>query len=217
MEMENLGENRRSAYCGHFNDTMEGQTVTAMGWVNRVRKLGQLVFITLRDHTGLVQLAFDENTNAELFAKAESLKSEYVISATGVVALRREKDINPDMATGKVEIIVDSVSTLSAAALTPFQVGDENVGEALRMKHRYLDLRRDALQNNLRIRSRAALAIRNFLAGKGFIEVETPILTNSAPEGARDYLVPSRVHPGKFCFASIPSNSQANFDGGGCR
>ena len=205
-EMENLGENRRSAYCGHFNDTMEGQTVTAMGWVNRVRKLGQLVFITLRDHTGLVQLAFDENTNAELFAKAESLKSEYVISATGVVALRREKDINPDMATGKVEIIVDSVSTLSAAALTPFQVGDENVGEALRMKHRYLDLRRDALQNNLRIRSRAALAIRNFLAGKGFIEVETPILTNSAPEGARDYLVPSRVHPGKFY--ALPQSPQ---------
>jgi len=192
--------------CGEFGGVSAGESVTAMGWVNRVRKLGQLVFITLRDHTGLVQIALDENVDGELFAKAESLKSEYVIAVEGKVALRREKDINPDMATGKIEIIAENLVVLSAAALTPFQVGDENVSEALRMKHRYLDLRRDGLQNNLRLRHKITQSVRNFLSNQGFVEVETPILTNSAPEGARDYLVPSRVQPGKFY--ALPQSPQ---------
>jgi len=192
--------------CGEFGGVSAGESVTAMGWVNRVRKLGQLVFITLRDHTGLVQIALDENVDGGLFAKAESLKSEYVIAVEGKVALRREKDINPDMATGKIEIIAENLVVLSAAALTPFQVGDENVSEALRMKHRYLDLRRDGLQNNLRLRHKIAQSVRNFLSNQGFVEVETPILTNSAPEGARDYLVPSRVQPGKFY--ALPQSPQ---------
>ncbi|MCL2854823.1 MAG: aspartate--tRNA ligase [Defluviitaleaceae bacterium] len=204
--MENLGKYRRSCLCGEFGGIAAGETVTAMGWVNRVRKLGQLVFVTLRDHTGLVQIALDENADSRLFAKAESLKSEYVIAVTGKVALRREKDINPDMPTGKIEIIAEEIIILSAAALTPFQVGDENVSEALRLKHRYLDLRRDGLQQNLRLRHKIAQSVRNFLSNQGFVEVETPVLTNSAPEGARDYLVPSRVHPGKFY--ALPQSPQ---------
>ncbi|MCL2169446.1 MAG: aspartate--tRNA ligase [Defluviitaleaceae bacterium] len=204
--MENLGEYRRSFYCGEFGQAAEGQNVTAMGWVNRVRRLGQLVFVTLRDHTGLVQIALDESGDAALFAKAESLKSEYVVAVTGKIALRREKDINPDMPTGKIEIIADSITILSKSELPPFQIGDENVSEALRLKHRYLDLRRDGLQENLRLRHKIAMSVRNFLSNNGFIEVETPILTNSAPEGARDYLVPSRVNPGKFY--ALPQSPQ---------
>ncbi|MCL2235150.1 MAG: aspartate--tRNA ligase [Defluviitaleaceae bacterium] len=204
--MENLGKYRRTCLCGEFGGVAAGETVTAMGWVNRVRKLGQLVFVTLRDHTGLVQIALDENVDGELFAKAESLKSEYVVAVVGKVALRREKDINPDMATGKIEIIAEELAVLSASQLTPFQVGDENVSEALRMKHRYLDLRRDGLQQNLRLRHRITQSVRNFLSDEGFVEVETPILTNSSPEGARDYLVPSRVQPGKFY--ALPQSPQ---------
>ena len=204
--MENLGNYRRTFYCGEFGNAEAGEFVTALGWVNRVRRLGQLVFITLRDHTGLVQIALDESVDAELFARAESLKSEYVIAINGTINLRREKDINPEMKTGKIEIIAEELTVLSASELTPFQIGDENVGEALRLKYRYLDLRRDALQNNLRIRHKASQAVRNFLSAEGFIEVETPILTNSAPEGARDYLVPSRVNPGRFY--ALPQSPQ---------
>ncbi|MCL2350541.1 MAG: aspartate--tRNA ligase [Defluviitaleaceae bacterium] len=204
--MENLGNYRRSFYCGEFGQASAGDSVVAMGWVNRVRRLGQLAFITLRDHTGLVQIALDETMNPELFAKAESLKSEYVVAISGKIALRREKDINPDMATGKIEIIASEVVILSTSLLPPFQIGDENVSESLRLKHRYLDLRRDGLQHNLRLRHKITQTVRNVLSDKGFIEVETPILTNSSPEGARDYLVPSRVSPGRFY--ALPQSPQ---------
>ncbi|MCL2575232.1 MAG: aspartate--tRNA ligase [Defluviitaleaceae bacterium] len=204
--MENLGNYRRTLYCGEFGQAEAGAQVTALGWVNRVRRLGQLCFVTLRDHTGLVQIAFDEGVNAELFAKAETLKSEYIIAVVGKIALRREKDINPDMATGKIEIIADKLSVLSTSIVPPFQVGDENVSENLRLKHRYLDLRRDTLQHNLRLRHTVTNTVRSVLSSEGFIEVETPILANSSPEGARDYLVPSRVHPGKFY--ALPQSPQ---------
>ena len=211
--MENLGKYRRSHYCGEITEAQAEQDVTAMGWVNRVRRLGQLIFVTLRDHTGLVQIAFDSGSSPEqvshpaaLFAKAESLKSEYVAAITGRVALRRKKDINPDMATGKIEIMATDLVILSTSEVPPFQVGDENVSDALRLKHRYLDLRRDKLQENLRLRHVATLSARNFLAEQGFAEIETPILTNSSPEGARDYLVPSRVHPGRFY--ALPQSPQ---------
>ena len=204
--MENLGKYRRTHHCGEITEMLADQSVVAMGWVNRVRRLGQLIFVTLRDHTGLVQIAFDENTPTELFEKAESLKSEYVAAITGRVALRREKDINPEMATGKIEIMATDLVILSASEVTPFQIGDENVSDALRLKHRYLDLRRDKLQQNLRLRHSAALSTRNFLSQQGFVEIETPILTNSSPEGARDYLVPSRVHPGRFY--ALPQSPQ---------
>jgi len=204
--MENLGSYRRTHYCGEINEKLEGQQVVAMGWINRVRKLGQLIFVTLRDHTGLVQIAFDESTKEELFEKAEGLKSEYVVAFAGRVALRREKDINPDMATGKIEIMVSELAILSESEVPPFQIGDESVSENLRLKYRYLDLRRDALQQNLRIRHKATMSARNYLSDCGFVEVETPILTNSSPEGARDYLVPSRVNPGRFY--ALPQSPQ---------
>ncbi|MDR2166535.1 MAG: aspartate--tRNA ligase [Clostridiales bacterium] len=204
--MENLGKYRRTFYCGEFGQAAADAPVVAVGWVNRVRRLGQLVFVTLRDHTGLVQIALDEAANPALFAKAEGLKSEYVVAVAGKIALRREKDINPDMATGKIEIIAEELAILSNSALPPFQIGDDSVSEALRLKHRYLDLRRDALQYNLRLRHSVTMATRNFLSNRGFIEVETPILTNSAPEGARDYLVPSRAQPGKFY--ALPQSPQ---------
>ncbi|MCL2753237.1 MAG: aspartate--tRNA ligase, partial [Defluviitaleaceae bacterium] len=204
--MENLGKYRRTFHCGEFGQAAEGQEVVALGWVNRVRRLGQLVFITLRDHTGLVQIALDESVDAELFAKAEGLKSEYVVAVAGKIALRREKDINPDMATGKIEIIAHELAVLSTSIVPPFQIGDENVSDALRLKHRYLDLRRDGLQHNLRLRHKITQTVRNTLCEKGFIEVETPILTNSSPEGARDYLVPSRVHLGRFY--ALPQSPQ---------
>ena len=204
--MENLGKYRRSHYCGEITEALADQTVVAMGWVNRVRRLGQLIFVTLRDHTGLVQIAFDENTPAALFEKAEGLKSEYAVAITGRVALRREKDINPDMATGKIEVMAVDLVILSASDVPPFQIGDENVSDALRLKHRYLDLRRDKLQQNLRLRHTATLSVRNYLSEQGFAEIETPILTNSSPEGARDYLVPSRVHPGRFY--ALPQSPQ---------
>jgi aspartyl-tRNA synthetase len=201
-----LGKHRRSHYCGEITEALAEQNVVAMGWVNRVRRLGQLIFVTLRDHTGLVQIAFDENTPPALFERAESLKSEYVVSISGRVALRREKDINPHMATGKIEIMAAGLVILSASEVPPFQIGDENVSDALRLKYRYLDLRRDKLQQNMRLRHEAALSARNFLSGQGFAEIETPILTNSSPEGARDYLVPSRVHPGRFY--ALPQSPQ---------
>jgi len=204
--MENLGKHRRSHYCGEITEAFAEQNVTAMGWVNRVRRLGQLIFVTLRDHTGLVQIAFDESTPPELFDKAESLRSEYAVAITGRVALRREKDINPEMVTGKIEIMATNLVILSASEVPPFQVGDENVSDSLRLKHRYLDLRRDKLQQNMRLRHEAALSVRNFLSAQGFAEIETPILTNSSPEGARDYLVPSRVHPGRFY--ALPQSPQ---------
>jgi len=204
--MENLGNYRRSHYNGEINEMLADQNVVAMGWVNRVRRLGQLIFVTLRDHTGLVQIAFDESTPAKLFAKAEGLKSEYVVAISGKVALRREKDINPDMPTGRIEIMAHDLVVLSASEVPPFQIGDENVSDALRLKYRYLDLRRDGLQRNFRLRHAAALSARNFLSSQGFAEIETPILTNSSPEGARDYLVPSRVHPGRFY--ALPQSPQ---------
>lgn len=204
--MENLGKHRRTHYCGEFSEKLDGQNVVAMGWVNRVRRLGKLVFVTLRDHTGLVQIAFDEDTPPALFEKADSLRSEFAVAAVGRIALRREKDINPDMATGRIEIMATDLVILSGAEVPPFQVGDENVSEVLRLKYRYLDLRREALQRNLRLRSAAALSARNFLSRLGFAEIETPLLTNSSPEGARDYLVPSRVNPGRFY--ALPQSPQ---------
>lgn len=205
--MENLEILRRSTYCGHVDETLCGNKVTIMGWVNRVRKLGQLIFITLRDHTGLVQISLNESsTDAILFQKALSLKSEYVVAVVGDVALRSEKDINHELKTGKIEVIAQSISLLSSSEVPPFQIGDETVSEALRLKHRYLDLRSITMQHNLRTRSRASLILRNFLHNLGFTEIETPILTNSSPEGARDYLVPSRVQPGLFY--ALPQSPQ---------
>ncbi|MBQ3615114.1 MAG: aspartate--tRNA ligase [Anaerotignum sp.] len=191
---------KRSCMCANVSEAMIGQEVTVMGWVQRRRDLGQLIFIALRDKTGLVQIAIDENTaEKELFAKAETVRSEYVLAVRGMVAARTEGNINPNMKTGKIEIIAKELRILSDSETTPFQIEDNiTVKDDLRLKYRYLDLRRPSQLNNLVLRHKVVQVMRNFLDQENFLEIETPILGKSTPEGARDYLVPSRVHPGNF-------------------
>ncbi|WP_304509287.1 aspartate--tRNA ligase [Anaerotignum sp.] len=191
---------KRSCMCCEVNESMINKEVTVMGWVQRRRDLGQLIFIALRDKTGLVQIAIDGNVaEKELFEKAESVRSEFVLAVRGQVAPRTEGNINPNMKTGKIEIIASELRILSEAETTPFQIEDNiTVKDDLRFKYRYLDLRRPSQLNNLVLRHKVVQVMRNFLDQESFLEIETPILGISTPEGARDYLVPSRVHPGSF-------------------
>lgn len=197
---EALAGLKRSCMCCDVNETMIGKEVTVMGWVQRRRDLGQLIFIALRDKTGLVQIAIDGNVaEKELFEKAESVRSEFVLAVRGQVAPRTEGNINPNMKTGTIEIIAAEFRILSEAETTPFQIEDNiTVKDDLRFKYRYLDLRRPSQLNNLVLRHKVVQVMRNFLDQEDFLEIETPILGISTPEGARDYLVPSRVHPGSF-------------------
>ena len=197
---------KRSHYCADVDERLAGRRVTVMGWTHKRRDLGQLIFIALRDRTGVVQAIVDGQENADIFRKAEQVRGEYVLAIVGTVWLRSEKDINPAMKTGKIEIMIEELRILSEAEVPPFSVLDEGVGNDLRLKYRYLDLRRPQLQNNLVIRHKIAQAARSFLSNEGFIEIETPILTKSTPEGARDYLVPSRVYPGSFY--ALPQSPQ---------
>ncbi len=198
---------KRTHYCADVNENMIGETVTVMGWVNKRRDLGQLIFIALRDRTGLVQATIDEvKAPNELFKKAETVRGEYVLAIKGTVVARTPENINPNMKTGKVEIEVIELRILSEAEVPPFSIMDEGVANDLRLKHRYLDLRRPELQKTLFTRNEISQTTRNFLTEEGFIEVETPILTKSTPEGARDYLVPSREYPGNFY--ALPQSPQ---------
>ncbi|MEG2474681.1 MAG: aspartate--tRNA ligase [Cellulosilyticaceae bacterium] len=197
---------KRTHYCTELSHANVGETVTVMGWVQRRRNLGQLLFVTLRDRTGLLQLAFGEQTQASLFEKAETLRSEYVIAAVGTVRSRGE-DANKTMKTGDIEIEVTELRILGEAETTPFEiVENSDVREELRLKYRYLDLRRPDMQRNFMLRSKVAGSVRRFLEENSFLEIETPMLTKSTPEGARDYLVPSRVHPGNFY--ALPQSPQ---------
>ncbi|MCD8036498.1 MAG: aspartate--tRNA ligase [Clostridiales bacterium] len=191
---------KRSHMCCDVSESLIGSEVTVMGWVQRRRDLGQLIFIALRDRTGIVQAVVDGNNfDKELFNKAETIRSEYVVAVKGKVAARTEGNVNPNMKTGAIEIIAKELRILSESETPPFQVEDEiTVKDDLRLKYRYIDLRRPSQFNNLLMRHKTAQVIRNFLSGEGFLEIETPILGKSTPEGARDYLVPSRVHPGSF-------------------
>ncbi|GFI61450.1 aspartate--tRNA ligase [Clostridiales bacterium] len=191
---------KRSHMCGELSEGFIGSEVTVMGWVQRRRDLGQLIFIALRDRTGIVQAVFDgNNSEVELFNRAETIRSEYVIAVKGVVAARTEGNINKNMKTGTIEIIASELRILSESETTPFQVEDViTAKDDLRLKYRYIDLRRPCQLKNILLRHKAGQVIRNFLSDEGFIEIETPILGKSTPEGARDYLVPSRVHPGMF-------------------
>jgi len=186
--------------CCDVSEALIGSEVTVMGWVQRRRDLGQLIFIALRDRTGIVQAVVDgNNADKDLFSRAETIRSEFVVAVKGVVAARTEGNVNKNMKTGAIEIIASELRILSESETTPFQVEDEiTVKDDLRLKYRYIDLRRPSQLKNMIMRHKTAQVIRNFLSNEGFLEIETPILGKSTPEGARDYLVPSRVHPGNF-------------------
>ncbi len=202
---ELLGSERRTHYCGDLRETNIGEQVCVMGWVKKSRDLGSLIFIDLRDRSGIVQLAFDENSEKAVFEKAMTIKTEFVVSARGVVRERSSK--NPDIPTGNIEIFADSIKVLGESETPPFDITDDcKTNEELRLTHRYLDLRRPVLQNNIIFRAKVTKSVRDYLCDNGFIEIETPILIKSTPEGARDYLVPSRVHKGSFY--ALPQSPQ---------
>ena len=198
---------KRSHRCTEVSSADIGSTVTVMGWVQRRRNLGSLIFIDLRDRSGLLQIVFDENSvGSDGFAKAETLRSEYVIAVVGKIQ-KRSAAVNENLKTGDIEVIAESLRILSESDTPPFHIEENSqTKDEIRLKYRYLDLRRPDLQRNLMLRSKVAYLMRDFMAKEGFIEIETPVLTKSTPEGARDYLVPSRVHPGSFY--ALPQSPQ---------
>jgi len=203
--LEFMGNMRRTHYCGELRRENESQEVVVCGFVQRQRDLGQLIFIDLRDRTGIVQLAFDDNTDRTIFEKANLTRSEYVVMAKGIVKIR--SSINNEIPTGEIEISVNEYKILSTAETPPFEiVENSNVKEELRCKYRYLDLRRPDLQRNIMMRHKITKVIRDYYDEQGFIEIETPMLIKSTPEGARDYLVPSRLYHGEFY--ALPQSPQ---------
>lgn len=195
----------RTQYCGALNASFIDQEVTLCGWVDRRRDHGGVIFIDLRDRDGIVQVVFDPDAK-ENFETADKVRSEYVLQVKGRVRARSEATVNPNMPTGEVEVYGLEVTILNSAETTPFPLHDKTVGEEVRLKYRYVDLRRQEMQERLRFRSKVTNSIRNYLDDNGFLDIETPILTRATPEGARDYLVPSRTHEGKF-FA-LPQSPQ---------
>ncbi len=195
----------RTTYCGLVSEALLGQTVTLMGWAHRRRDHGGVIFIDLRDREGLVQIVCDPD-RAETFATAESVRNEFCLKLVGLVRARPAGTANAERVSGKVEVLAHELEVLNPSVTPPFQLDDENLSETVRLTHRVLDLRRPAMQRNMRLRYRVAMEVRKFLDANGFIDIETPMLTKSTPEGARDYLVPSRVHDGMF-FA-LPQSPQ---------
>ncbi|HKX40713.1 MAG TPA: aspartate--tRNA ligase [Burkholderiaceae bacterium] len=195
----------RTTYCGLVSETLMGQTVTLMGWAHRRRDHGGVIFIDLRDREGIVQVVCDPD-RPEMFAAAEDVRNEYCLRIVGKVRARPEGTTNANITSGKVEVLCQEIEVLNASITPPFQLDDDNLSETTRLTHRVLDLRRPAMQRNMMLRYRVAMEIRKFLDANGFIDIETPMLTKSTPEGARDYLVPSRVHDGMF-FA-LPQSPQ---------
>ena len=194
----------RSHYCGQVDESLIGEEIAVCGWVHRRRDHGGVIFIDLRDREGLLQVVFDPD-RAEIFAEAERIRGEYVLAVKGVVRQRPDGTINPNMRTGQVEVLAHELTVLNRSETPPFH-HDENANEELRLTYRYLDLRREEMLGNLRLRHKVTMAMREFLDNHEFIDVETPMLTRATPEGARDYVVPSRTHPGKF-FA-LPQSPQ---------
>lgn len=192
--------------AGEINGSFIGEKITVAGWVSTVRDLGGIIFVELRDRSGLFQLVSDPNKNPDVYNTFQKLKDEFVIQATGVITKRPEETYNPKLPTGEVEMYPENIEILSEASLLPFPLESDDVSEDIRLKYRYLDLRREQTKSNIILRHNITSAIRNYLNNRGFIEVETPNLTKATPEGARDYLVPSRVHEGKF-FA-LPQSPQ---------
>ncbi len=204
---ESMNGLKRSHRCGELSLSNVGETVTVMGWVAKQRNKGGIIFVDLRDRSGILQVIFEESdAGAEGFAKAEKLRSEYVVAVVGKVE-KRAGAVNENLATGEIEVRASQVRILSEALTPPFPIEEESkTKEELRLKYRYLDLRRPALQSKIILRSKITMAIRKFMSEEGFLEIETPMLTKSTPEGARDYLVPSRVHPGNFY--ALPQSPQ---------
>ena len=205
MELDRLSGAKRTIYCGELTKENENENVTVCGWVQRQRDLGGLIFVDLRDRTGIVQLAFDDTTDKAVFEKASTLRSEFVAMATGKVRIR--SSINTDIPTGEIEIEVKELKILGASQTPPFEIlENSNANEELRLRYRYLDLRRPDIQKNILLRHKITKVTRDYFDENGFIEIETPTLIKSTPEGARDYLVPSRIHKGSF-FA-LPQSPQ---------
>ena len=202
-----LGDLRRSDYCGDLRPSDVGREVVLMGWVQRRRDHGGVIFIDLRDREGIVQVVFNPEINPEVHAKAHKVRNEYVLAVKGDVAMRPPESVNPDLDTGEIEVMTNELRILSVSENPPFLIEDNGeISENVRLRYRYLDLRRPRLQRNLILRHKVAKAVRTYLDGQGFLEIETPVLTRSTPEGARDYLVPSRVNPGRFY--ALPQSPQ---------
>ncbi|MBE6638585.1 MAG: aspartate--tRNA ligase [Ruminococcaceae bacterium] len=200
-------QDKRTCYCAELSESDIGKEVCVMGWVQRQRDLGALIFIDLRDRTGILQLAFDGDSDPEVFKKAFGCRAEYVISVHGVVRPRGEGAVNPNLKTGAIEVFVKSLKVLSAAQTPPFEISDsKKVKDETALKYRYLDLRRPELQKNIKMRHDIARVAREYYYENGFYEIETPMMIKSTPEGARDYLVPSRIHKG--CFYALPQSPQ---------
>lgn len=207
LELDLLGSRQRTHYCGELRRNHAGQKVFLAGWVARRRDLGNLIFIDLRDHTGITQIVCRPEMSAAVHAKAGQVRSEYVLGIEGEVALRSPETVNKDLATGEVEVVARELLVLNEARTPPFPIDDEGrTNEEPRLRYRYLDLRRGRMQHHLRLRHRASLVVREHMTEHGFVDIETPFLTRSTPEGARDYLVPSRVHPGHFY--ALPQSPQ---------
>ncbi|MCL4524673.1 MAG: OB-fold nucleic acid binding domain-containing protein, partial [Acidobacteria bacterium] len=203
--LDSLGNLKRTHYAGALRAAHEGQSVVLMGWVAGRRDLGNLIFVDLRDREGIAQIVFNKEAHPTAHWKAEQLRSEYVVAVEGRV-MRRGKP-NPELASGEVEVVASALHILNTSATPPFVIEDEiSASEETRLRYRYLDLRRPQLQNNLALRHKVILEIRRAMDELGFYEVETPMLTRATPEGARDYLVPSRVHPGQFY--ALPQSPQ---------
>jgi aspartyl-tRNA synthetase len=202
-----LGDLRRTHMCGNLRPADAGTKAVLMGWVNRRRDLGNIIFIDLRDRTGVTQVVFNRELNPAAHKKAELLRNEYVIAAVGAVKLRDSDTVNKNIPTGEVELVTDEIRILNGSKLPPFLPSDTALAnEETRLKYRYIDLRRDAMQFNIETRHKVSKAIRDYLSAQGFFEIETPFMTRSTPEGARDYLVPSRVQPGTFY--ALPQSPQ---------
>src|SRR5699024_1973034 len=203
--LETMGNLSRTNMCGDLRKEDIGKEVTLMGWVQRERNLGSLIFIDLRDITGITQIVFDDTISKDIFKKSEKVRSEFVIAVKGEV--RKRQSINEEIPTGEIEIIANELKILNKAETPPIYIkDDDNVSETMRLKHRYLDLRKPFMQENLKLRSKTYKVVRDFFYENDFVEVETPTLTKPTPEGARDFLVPSRLNPGEFY--ALPQSPQ---------
>ena len=201
-----ISKDKRTHYCGSLSESDDGKEVVLMGWVHRRRDHGGVIFVDLRDREGIVQIVFNPEAGESVHGEAHKIRSEYVLAVKGKVRKRPEGMSNPELKTGQVEVLISDLEILNDSKTPPFSFDDEDISENIRLKYRYLDLRRPAIQKNLFLRSRLAAATRRYFEENGFIEVETPFLTKSTPEGARDYLVPSRINKGTFY--ALPQSPQ---------